>query len=65
MPVVAVAGAVVGLGGFYSLARWIFTQIFGKRKRELHALADRLAEQITLSTREHLNRGDASRRLQP
>jgi tRNA A-37 threonylcarbamoyl transferase component Bud32 len=65
MPLLAAAGAIVGLGGGYGLARWIFTQAFGKRKRELHTLADRLADHITLGTRGRLNRGDPSRRLPP
>jgi hypothetical protein len=45
-PALSAALWVTVVGGFYTLARTIYSNIVSKRERELSALADRLAEQV-------------------
>jgi len=63
MPLVAVIGAISILGGTYALARSIYANAHAKRRRQLEALADRLAAQIEATGHDRIGPGGSSRRL--
>jgi hypothetical protein len=62
-PLGAVLGGASILAGMYTLARSIYARVHTKRRRQLEALADRLAAHIEDAGHDRLGPGAPSRRL--
>ena len=49
LPLVAIGGTILAVGGSYAIARYFFTATVRKRTRQLERLADRLADHIAFT----------------